>query len=411
MPPRSRAAQAHGGCRNARKAVMIAEAAPASVDWAAYRDEFPTLARCTFLNTCSLGALSRRSRAAVTTFLDLWEAHGASAWYRTWLGEAAALRAAFERLIGAPPGSVALAPSAGVALGVIASCYDYRRRNRVITTALDFPTIPHQWLVRPGVEVIMLPSDDGIGVPLERYAAAIDERTALVATSHVFFTSGYIQPVAEIARLAHAAGAHVLIDGYQGAGQVPIDVVRDDLDFYLSGGLKWLLGGPGIVELYARPDLVARLTPTLAGWFGHRDQFAFDAQRFAFHDDARRFEVGTPAMAAVYAARAGLEIVLEIGPAAIRARTRELVADLVARLRAIGAALKLPDDPAEHAGIVMMRAADPARIVYGLRERQIIVDYRPGFVRISPYFYNTEADTMAIVAALQEIGPASETEV
>jgi selenocysteine lyase/cysteine desulfurase len=382
---------------------MIANAAPTTVDWDAYRDEFPSLSRCTFLNTCSLGALSRRSRAAVTTFLDLWEEHGASAWYRTWLGEAAALRTSFGQLVGAAPGSVALAPSVGVALGVIASCYDYRKRNRVITTALDFPTIPHQWLVRPDVEVVMLQSDDGIGVPLERYAAALDERVALVATSHVFFTSGYIQPIAEIARLAHAVGAHALIDGYQAAGQVPLDVVRDDLDFYLSGGLKWLIGGPGIVELYARPELIAQLEPTLAGWFAHRDQFAFDPEHFVFHDDARRFEVGTPAMAAVYAARAGLDIVLEIGSAAIRERTQALVADLTARLHEIGASLKLPADAATHAGIVMMHADDPAAIVRGLREHNIIVDYRPGFVRISPYFYNTEEDNAAIAAALRDL--------
>ena len=382
---------------------MIAEAAPTNVDWAAYRDEFPTLARCTFLNTCSLGALSRRSRAAVTTFLDLWEEHGASAWYRTWLGEAALLRTAFERLVGGAPGSVALAPSAGVALAVIASSYDYRTRNRVITTALDFPTIPHQWLVRPDVEVLLLPSDDGIGVPLERYAAALDERVALVATSHVFFTSGYIQPIAAIARMAHAVGAHVLIDGYQGAGQVALDVVRDDIDFYLSGGLKWLLGGPGIVELYVRPELIERLAPTIAGWFGHRAQFDFDAEHFAFHDDARRFEIGTPAMAAVYAARAGLDIVLELGPHAIRTRTQALVADMAARLGAIGATLKLPADPDDHAGIVMMHATQPAPIVRSLRECKIIVDYRPGFVRISPYFYNTEEENQILAEALKDL--------
>jgi selenocysteine lyase/cysteine desulfurase len=375
----------------------------AGVNWAAYRAEFPTLSRTTFLNTCSLGALSRRSRAAVARFLDLWEEHGAAAWYRTWLGEAAALRAGFEQLIGGAPGSVALAPSVGVALGVLASCYDYAERNRVVTTALDFPTIPHQWLVRPEVEVVILPSDDGVGVALERYEQAIDERTALVATSHVFFTSGYVQPIAEIARLAHAQGAHALIDGYQAAGQVPLDVARDEIDFYLSGGLKWLIGGPGIVELYARPELIEQLRPTVAGWFGHRDQFAFDAEHFAYHDDARRFEVGTPAVAAVYAARAGLDMVLEIGPERIRARTQALVADLVGRLREIGASLKLPANPDEHAGIVMLRASDPAPIVRALRERDIIVDYRPGFVRISPYFYNTEDDNAAIAAALKEL--------
>lgn len=373
-----------------------------AVDWAAYRAEFPTVERTTFLNTCSLGALSRRSRAAVGQFLDLWEAYGASAWYRTWLGECAALRTGFEYLLGAEAGSVALAPSVGVALGTVASCYDYTKRPKIITTALDFPTIPYQWLARPDCEVVILESDDGISVPLERYAAALDERVALVATSHVFFTSGYIQPVAEIARLARAVGAHALIDGYQGAGQVPVDVVAADLDFYLSGGLKWLIGGPGIVELYVRPTLRDHLTPTLAGWFGHREQFQFDPEHFTFYDDARKFEVGTPALAAVYAARAGLDLINEIGSTAVRARTSELVADLVARLRDTGAQLKLPHNLADHAGIVMLQANDPAATVRALRERNILVDYRPGYVRISPYFYNTVDDNAAIVAALQD---------
>ncbi|MBC8160369.1 MAG: aminotransferase class V-fold PLP-dependent enzyme [Roseiflexaceae bacterium] len=371
------------------------------VDWAAYRAEFPSVERTTFLNTCSLGALSRRSRAAVNQFLDLWELHGASAWYRTWLGECAALRASFERLVGAPSGSVALAPSVGVALGVIASSYDYRARPKIITTALDFPTIPYQWLARPECEVVILPSDDGISVPLERYQAALDERVALVATSHVFFTSGYIQPIAEIARLAHQVGAHALIDGYQGAGQVAVDVVAHDLDFYMSGGLKWLLGGPGIVEFYARPALIDTLQPTLAGWFGHREQFQFDPEHFAFHEDARKFEVGTPALAAVYAARAGLDLLLEIGQAQVQARTAELVADLVARLRERGAELKLPSNLREHAGIVMLRADDPAAVVRHLREHTILVDHRPGYVRVSPYFYNTVEDNAAFVAALE----------
>jgi selenocysteine lyase/cysteine desulfurase len=377
-------------------------------DWNAWRAEFPTLERCTFLNTCSLGALSRRGRAAVGRFLDLWEEHGASAWYRTWMGEIAALRADFAALVGAPAGSTAIAPSIGAALGVIASSPQlYGKpgspRTRVVTTALDFPTIPHQWLVRPDVEVVILPSDDGISVPLERYEAAIDERTALVATSHVFFTSGYIQPIAEIARLAHAKGALALVDGYQAAGQVPVDVATSDVDFYLTGGLKWLLGGPGIVYLYVRPELVGSLVPTTAGWFGHRDQFAFDAEHFAFHDDARRFEVGTPAVAAVYAGRAGLGIVLEIGAEQLRRRQLELIGDLVARLRDAGMSLKLPARPEEHAGIVMVRADDPAAAVRGLRERRIVADYRPGFVRLSPYFYNTEDENGVVVEALREL--------
>ncbi len=372
-------------------------------DWLASRAEFPILSRKTYLNTCSLGALSTRVRSAVNQHLDLWEEYGASAWYTIWLGECAGLRATTERLFNAPAGSVALAPSVGVALSVIASALDYRQRPKVISTVLDFPTIPYQWLAHPEVEVVLLPSSDGVHVPLEAYEAAIDERTALVATSHVFFASGTIQPIAEIAKLAHAKGALCLIDGYQAAGQVPVDVVASDLDFYLTGGLKWLLGGTGIVECYVRPSLIPQLKPTVAGWFGHAKQFAFDPNNFEFAPDARRFEVGTPALAAVYAGHAGMQIILEHGVAAIQQRTSELVAYLVAKLRDAGYQLTISGDPQQHAGIVMIQSAEHAKLVTGLAEQGIIVDHRPGHVRVSPFFYTLETELDLFVERLQAL--------
>jgi selenocysteine lyase/cysteine desulfurase len=286
---------------------------------------------------------------------------------------------------------------------VVASCYPYTGRNRIITTALDFPTIPYQWLVKEGVEVITLPSPDGIAVPIEAWAAAIDERTALVATSHVFFTSGYIQPIAELARLVHGAGAHIVVDGYQAAGQLPVDVAALHVDYYLAGGLKWLLGGPGIVELYVRPGLLPELRPSITGWFAHGQQFRFDPESFAFSDDARRLELGTPAVAAVYAARAGLDLLLEIGIPAIRAREQELVDDLVARARDAGLRVKLPADRDQHAGILMFPAEDPASIVRALKAERIVVDYRPGHVRVSPYFYNTVDEHALLIERLRTL--------
>jgi len=366
---------------------------------------FPTLERAVYLNTCSLGALSTRGRTAVGAFLDLWEELGASAWYELWLGEIAALRRSFEQLVHAQPGTVAIHHSVSSALAVIASCYDYQQRNKVVTTALDFPTIPYQWLVKPNVEVVVLPSPDGISVPLEHYRNALDERTALVATSHVFFTSGYIQPAAEIVKLAHAAGAHAMIDGYQAAGQVPVDVQAMDTDWYVTGGLKWMLGGPGIVELYAKPDIIQTMQPTTTGWFAHAEQFRFDPQHWEFGDDGRRFELGTPAVAAVYAARAGIDLLLEIGAEQIRQREVELVADLVGRAHDAGLRTKLPANMNEHAGIVMFPAADPAAVVRSLAEQRIIVDHRPGHVRVSPFFYNTVDEHQLLIDQLvQHLG-------
>jgi len=376
-------------------------------DWQAWRAEFPGLQKKTYLNTVSLGQLSHRSRSAVERFLDLWTEYGASAWYRTWLGEVDGLRSEFARLIGAAPEEVAIMPNISSALAAVSSAIDFAQRPRVVCCELDFPTLIYHFLAKAsqGVETCIAASPDRILVPLEAFAGEIDERTALVATSRVYFTSGYIQDVQALAEMAHQQGALCLVDDYQGTGQVPIDVKRAGVDFLMTGGLKWLIGGPGVAYLYVRSDLASRLSPSVAGWFGHRRQFDFDPHHLEFRDDARRFEAGTPAVAAVYAAKAGLEIINEIGSETLRQRTAALNQDLVALLRQRGYRLRIPGDPQQQAGITILEAEDPAGAVSRLAERGIIVDRRPGAVRISPYFYNTFAENELIVRALDEITP------
>jgi len=373
------------------------------VDWALARSEFPTLQRKTYLNTCSLGALSRRSRAAVNRFLDLWEEHGASAWYRIWLGEVQATREKVARVIGAEPGEVAILPNVSSALAVLGSCGP--QAGNVVSAQMDFPTIPYAWMAKPGFEVRLAKSPDGVRTPLEAYEPLVDGETRWVATSHVFYTSGAIQDAAALSRLAHKRGARVLLDAYQATGQLPTNVRELGVDAYVTGGLKWLLGGPGVAFLYVRRELHAELHPALAGWFGHQDQFAFDSASFRPHLNARKFEMGTPATAAVYAASAGLDLILEATPEAIRRRTNALVRDLYERLRDVGYDLATPEDERERAGIVMVRLADPAAAVKALAAEGIIVDHRPGRVRVSPYFYNTELEVERFVDAIRRVAP------
>ena len=367
-----------------------------------YRDEFPIFRHSVYLNSCSLGALSRRSRARVNTYLDQWETRGAPAWYDTWWQALADLRAAYGRVIGAPAGTIALHPSISSALTSIAESLDYTRRPKVVVTSLDFPTIAYQWLARVphGVEVVVLQSPDGVRVPLELYERAIDDRTALVATSHVFFTSGCIQNAGAIAEIAHRRGALALIDGYQAAGQIPVDVTAIDADFYASGGLKWLLGGTGIAFVYARAELLPSLAPRAAGWFSHREQFRFDPNALELHDDARRLESGTPALMPVYAQLGGLELLEEIGIEAVRRETAALTEDLLALARERGLKPKVAATPAERSGIVMLPSDAPPRDVRSLAAAGIITDARPGHVRVSPYFYNVPDDHRALLEHL-----------
>ncbi|HUH11600.1 MAG TPA: aminotransferase class V-fold PLP-dependent enzyme, partial [Longimicrobiales bacterium] len=371
-----------------------------TMDVARWRAEFPILARKTYLNSCSLGALSRRSEARVRQFMDEWHEHGASAWYETWMGRLAELRGRVGGVLGAGTEEVALVASVSAGLASVASALDYDARPRVVVAELDFPTLAYQWMARPGVEVVRVPSDDGVTIDPARFADAVDERTAVLATSHVFFTTGAIQDLPALAEIAHAKGALFLVDAYHGVGQMPVDARASGADVLLCGPLKWLLGGPGLAYLYARRERLAELVPRLAGWFGAADQFSFDIERLAFKEDARRFELGTPALHAVHSALGGQEIIEEVGPAAIRSRNRMLTERLIEGARAVGLPLRVAEGPERRSAIVMVAEADPAGAVARLAERGIVVDWRPGFVRVSPHFYNTEDEVDRVLAEL-----------
>lgn len=374
-----------------------------SIDWAAWRAEFPGLEKRTYLNTVSLGQLSRRSRAAVNTFLDLWTELGASAWYAHWLDEVTATRAEFARLVGASEDEIAILPNVSTGLGAISSSIDFSIRSKVVCCELDFPTLTYHWLAKQEVETVILDAVDAVHIPIGTFESAIDSQTALIATSRVYFTTGYIQDVKALAEIAHRNGALLLIDDYQGTGQIPIDVKAAGVDILITGGLKWLIGGPGIAYMYVNRDRILELQPSITGWFSHAHQFNFDPHRLEFHQDARRFEAGTPAVSAVYAGNAGLQIINEIGADNLRQRTAELNQDLVARLRERGFKLRIPDDPERQAGMTIVEADDPMGITRALAERKIVVDKRPGAVRISPYFYNNEQENEAVVEAMREI--------
>ncbi len=368
-----------------------------------YRSEFPIFERSVYLNSCSLGALSRRSRIRLGEFLDEWDRRGAAAWYDTWAGVLGDLRERYAGVVCARTEQIALHASVSTATGVLASVLDYTKRPKVVTTSLDFPTVAYQWLAkaRSGVEIEIVESPDGISVPVDAIADAIDERTALVATSHVFFTSGAIQDIGAIADAAHAKGALCFVDAYQSVGQVPVDAPATGVDFLTAGGLKWLLGGTGIVFLYVRDEIIRQYVPTVTGWFAHERQFEFDPRHIDWHADARRFEQGTPPLAAVYSQLGGLDIIDEIGVDRIRPVVQSLTEDLIARARDAGYVPKVAPEADTRSAIVMIPAPDPSAAVARLAARGIITDARPGHVRMSPFFYNVTEDNAAAIEALE----------
>jgi len=372
-------------------------------DFESLRDEFPILARKTYLNSCSLGALSRRSEAYLAEFVERWHDMGASAWYRHWLGRVEDLRGRVSDFLGTTPRELALLPSTSAALAAVTESIDARGRNRVVCTELDFPTLAYQWAVKPEIEMVVLKSPDGIRIDPEQFAEAVDDRTLFLATSHVFFATGYEQDLNALADIARAAGAYSLIDGYQGAGQTDLTLPGTGVDFYTTGPLKWLLGGPGLAYLYVRDQLVEELEPRLTSWFATKRQFDFDLGGFEYRDDARRFELGTPALPTVHTALGGQEIIDEVGLPAILRRNRELTDHLIDAAERAGMSLTLAD-PDHRTFILMIQHDDPSGAVKHLAEQGIIVDYRPGHVRVSPHFYNTTEELDRCIEVLAAYG-------
>jgi selenocysteine lyase/cysteine desulfurase len=319
----------------------------------------------------------------------------------------ALLRQKVESFTGAPSGSVALTPSTSSALSVVAESIPLEergRRTRVVCSELDFPTLAYQWAAKPEVELVVLPSPDGVGMDPEQYAEVVDERTLFLATSHVFFATGFVQDLGRLSAIAREKGAYCLIDGYHGAGQVPLDLPASGVDFYTWGPLKWLCGGPGLAYLYIRSEVIQRLEPRVTGWFAAANGFDFDIHNFRFHDDARRFEMGTPALPTVHTALGGQEIIDEVGMETIYERNRELSGLLVEGCRERGYALTLPDRESRRSAIVMIRHPDPAGAVRHLAASGVIVDHRPGHIRVSPHFYNTAEEIEIFFRVMEGFG-------
>ncbi len=376
-----------------------------------WRREFPITRELLYLNSCSLAPLHERGRLALERYAERWSELGGMAWYEHWMSEIAGLRADVARVIGAHIDEIALEPAVSAALVSVASSFSYARRPKVVVADMDFPTDGHTWLAleRQGVQVEFVRSPDRVTVPLELFERAVDERTALVCTGHVYYTSGWIQDVRSLAAICHRKGAALVVDAYQSIGAFPFDVHESGVDFLAGGMLKWLMGGPGMAFLYARRDRIASHRPTALGWWAMEDPFGFDVEHLDLARSARRFEYGTPAVAAVYTSRAGLSLVDEIGVATVRERHMELSQRLLDGALAQGWTARSPRDARQRTSIVTLEHPEPRAAAAALRARGALCDARPGLIRLSPHYFNTadEIDrALALLAPLRERVPS-----
>jgi kynureninase len=374
------------------------------LDW---RDEFPILDHSVYMVSHSLGAMPRGTWAELRSFGDAWATRGVRAWEEGWWDMPVTVGDMIGGIIGADPGSTAMLQNVTIAVEVILSAFDWKPpRDTIVTTDVDFPSVLYllEGMKRRGARLVRVPSPDGFGFEMEELLAAIDERTQVVVISHVLYKSATIVDVKAVVRRAREVGAHVLLDAYQAAGTVPIDVKDFDVDFLTGGSVKWLCGGPGAGYLYVKPELCDRLEPAFAGWAAHNDPFAFDPGPLRYAPGISRFMSGTPHIPCLYSARSGYRIIGEIGVEAIRERSLRLTGRLIERADEFGFTVNSPRSPEIRGGTVSLGVPDAALVAKTLIAREFVVDYRPGAgIRIGPHFYNTEDEIDAITMEIRNI--------
>jgi kynureninase len=307
----------------------------------------------------------------------------------------ARLKSAFANLAGCHADELAITTNISIALSTIASSLDLADRPKIVLSELDFPTDGHVWLAqqRRGAEIEWLRSPDGITIPLEAFDRAIDERTAVVMVNRVLYRSSALVDAKAVCAMARERGALSVVDDYHGAGIVPLDLHDLGCDLYTAGVLKWLCGGPGLAFLYARRALLPTLEPTVTGWFATREPFAFDTLHLEYHSTARRLEHGTPPAPVAFLALGGIDVISEVGVERIRSRQGELTDHVIARADDAGLPVRTPRDRSARGGVVNVGVGPEAeRICHALLDRGVCTDFRGDGLRISPHFFNTEAD-------------------
>lgn len=363
-----------------------------------FRKRFPVLAEKIYLNSCSQGALSRDVEESMLEYLRSWHKDG-SPW-DLWVDQYESGRRHFAQLIGAEPEEVALVASASAGVNALASALSFKQRNKVVLGEFEFPTMGHIWLAqRPrGADVIFVEAEKN-RLRVEAYEALVDRNTLIVPLTHVCFMNGFRSPVAEITKIAHDRGALVLLDDYQDCGTRPIDVKAMQVDAFVSGTLKYLLGPPGLAFMYVRRSIAESLVPTVTGWFGQRNPFAFDVRLLDPAPGTRRFESGTPPIPTIFGAMAGVKLLQQFGLQNVADQIRLLTKALIRGASELGIQIKTPLDSV--GPLVVLQSKDADGLVRLFARDGVICSSRHDGLRVSFHAYNTADDVKFVLRLLQ----------
>lgn len=364
--------------------------------WEKIRSEFPALQNWTYLNNATFGQIPRRSVDAVARHF----AHRdelACADFLDWYSDADRLRASIARLIHAEADDIAFVPNASAALATVLAGLDLEPGDNVVTLDDDFPNYQYMYAARK--------------TSWEHLRSAVDARTRLVALSEINYSTGFRPPIAEILQFLRERGADragergipLFVDGSQSTGALEFDVRKTPVDVLAVHGYKWMLSPPGAGFMFVAPRLRAQLPPNVIGWKSHRDWRSVHNLHHGspeFAESALKYEGGGLAIPLLYGMEASVNMMLEIGAAVIERRVLELADNARARLCGLGAKVNTDRSPivaAEFPG------RDAPALVRELEARRILIAARHGRLRVSPHFYNNEADLERLETELGSI--------
>jgi len=365
------------------------------------RDQFPILAEKAYFNACSYGPMSLAVKAAIEMYIEIRMTEGAR--WDIYCEKLENVRELVATLLCCPSDDVSVSTSVSESLNALMTAIDFDGdRRKIVVTDFDFPTTSQIMLVQRerGAEVVRAQADaTGRKIPISEFERLIDEETQLVVIPLVCYRNGVWLDIEPIVKLAHAKGAKVLLDAYQGLGTRPFDVCQSNVDFLVGGCTKYLIGTSGVGFMYVRNSTSNGLAPTRTGWFAQQDPHAMDIYHHLPHATARRFESGTPNACGLFAAEAGLKLLLDVGMETVADNIKQITALIIEAVDKNGWKLVTPRDKA--GAMLAVQSTDAPTLVQKLNEKDIILTERDGNIRIASHFYNNADDVEKLVSALK----------
>jgi selenocysteine lyase/cysteine desulfurase len=379
---------------------------PHSLDWNDYCSEFESSAETVWLNHAGISRTSRQVALAMSEYAAEMGDTGALRIDERFQ-DAIAMKSLASRMLGCEEENLSITSGTAFGINMVAEGYPWEAGDEVVLSSVEYPANVYPWWAqkRRGVRLVWVNPDEDNRIPVERYAAAITEKTRVVTVSYVQFSSGYRHDLEALGRLCREAGCLLVVDAIQAFSIFPIEARKWGIDALSFGSHKWLLGPTGIGIFYCSPELRSRLQPVFPGASSVKDPFNFLDYHFDMLEDGRRFEGSMPNLAGCAGLHAALQVAAGFGRENLEAKIRQHSDELIALFEHHGFQNSSPRGEGEWSGILSFSHPDVSadRVFQGLQNHAVIALARDGRLRVSPHAYHRPEDLERVALALERV--------